>query len=1043
VLTVLDESIGPVPRVLLRDSPADDPRPVRPRSEEMPDLAGEPGRYQLIGEIARGGIGAVLKGRDVDLGRDLAIKVLLEEHRDHPEMVRRFVEEAQIGGQLQHPGIVPVYELGRFPDGRLYIAMKLVRGRTLAALMDSRKDPAEDRARFLSVFEQVCQTVAYAHARGVIHRDLKPSNVMVGNFGEVQVMDWGLAKVLDQGGVADEEKAHRSRGDKSAVRTLRSGSEAGESRAGSVLGTPAYMAPEQARGALDTLDERADVFGLGSILCEVLTGLPAFTGRTTAELYRKAERADLSDALERLDACGADGELVALARSCLAAAAKDRPRDAGVVLVGLTAYLAGVERRLRSAELAQAQAEAHAAGERKRRLLTLGLAASVLGSVLLGWGGWAWVAHERAGRAARTAAEVNKALGEAADWRGRARAAPAGDLAPWDKAVDAAKRAEALSKQGEAEAGLRDRARAVLAALDRERNEAHAEEKDHHMVERLAAIHDDLGVHQNPAKTDAEYAEAFRLYGVDVDALDPAEAGARLNASPVAAELANALDQWAFIRRGPGLQDWDGARRIVAMAKATDPDPWRNRLRDSLDTDAGDPKQARRTLVRLAETADPDRLPEASVTRLAFALSRPEPEMALSLLRRAQRAHPNDFWINCDLAGHLMRSGRPDEAARFFSVAVAVRPRSGFALNGLGSALHKSDRLDDAEATFRHVIRLLPDNATAHVGLGAVLTDWGKPEEAQAEFRNAKRLRPGEARVHIDIANLLASRGDWDAAIAENREAVRLEPRNAFAHDMLGLTLLDAGQADEAVEPIREAIRLDPRLIPAYGNLGRALLARGEFEAALEQFRRRHYRMVGSGPGSPSANPVREAERMVALDARLPALLRGEDKPADPAERAEFARLCSAKQLFATSARLWAEALAAHPGLDDDARADNRYRAAGAAAQAGYGRDRDDPPPDADARRRWRRQALDWLEADLGAAAKLLEGGPSRDRDALPKRLGRWRVDPALAGLRDESALSALPEPEREACRALWARVDALLEQARARVRSTAPIRPF
>ena len=206
VLSTLDPSIGPFPRILLRDAHAD-VRLIRPGSRQMPDLSDHPGRYHLVGEVARGGMGAVLKGRNVDLGRDLAIKVILEEHCDHPEIVRRFVEEAQIGGQLQHPGIVPVHELGRFPDGRLYIAMKLVRGRTLAALLEDRKGPADDRPRFLSIFEHVCQTIAYAHSRGVVHRDLKPSNVMVGAFGEVQVMDWGLAKVLDQGGVADELRA--------------------------------------------------------------------------------------------------------------------------------------------------------------------------------------------------------------------------------------------------------------------------------------------------------------------------------------------------------------------------------------------------------------------------------------------------------------------------------------------------------------------------------------------------------------------------------------------------------------------------------------------------------------------------------------------------------------------------------------------------------------------------------------------------------------------------------------------------------------------
>jgi serine/threonine protein kinase len=156
------------------------------------------GRYELREEIGRGGMGAVLRGHDPDLGRDLAVKVLLPDFLHDPAVVSRFTEEAQIGGQLQHPGIVPVYEMGRSADQRPYFTMKLVRGRTLAALLRERSDPQQDLPRFEQIFEQVCQTIAFAHSRGVIHRDLKPANIMVGAFGEVQVMDWGLAKVLDR-----------------------------------------------------------------------------------------------------------------------------------------------------------------------------------------------------------------------------------------------------------------------------------------------------------------------------------------------------------------------------------------------------------------------------------------------------------------------------------------------------------------------------------------------------------------------------------------------------------------------------------------------------------------------------------------------------------------------------------------------------------------------------------------------------------------------------------------------------------------------------
>src|SRR5262249_33634230 len=150
------------------------------------------------------------------------------------------------------------------------------------------------------------------------------------------------------------------------------------------------------------LDERADVFGLGSMLCEVLTGQPAFTGRTSVELYEKAERAELGDTLARLDACTGDGELVALAKSCLAAAPKDRPRGAGVVSASLTAYLGGAEQRLRAADRARARAEARAVEERRRRFLAVALAASVLAIAVLVGGGWARVVQERAARAEAT-----------------------------------------------------------------------------------------------------------------------------------------------------------------------------------------------------------------------------------------------------------------------------------------------------------------------------------------------------------------------------------------------------------------------------------------------------------------------------------------------------------------------------------------------------------------------------------------------------------------------------------------------------------------
>jgi len=360
----------PVTHVALRESFGEGDDPIlRPKSPEMPPRDSE-SRFRLDGEIARGGMGAILKGRDTDLGRDLAIKVLLDQHKDKPEVVQRFIEEAQIGGQLQHPGIAPIYELGQFPDKRPFFAMKLVKGETLSKLLADRPEPTAERGKFIGIFEQICQTMAYAHSRGVIHRDLKPANIMVGAFGEVQVMDWGLAKVLLSGGIADERKAYDRQHGQSIIQTLRNqvgsdipgtfGTQGTQTQMGSVMGTPAYMPPEQALGENDNLDERADVFGLGAILCEILTGKPPYVAEDPTRVFRMAARGKLEDCLLRLDACDADRELIALAKDCLELEPADRPRDAGVLASRLTYYIESVEKRLREAEVERAEQAARA-----------------------------------------------------------------------------------------------------------------------------------------------------------------------------------------------------------------------------------------------------------------------------------------------------------------------------------------------------------------------------------------------------------------------------------------------------------------------------------------------------------------------------------------------------------------------------------------------------------------------------------------------------------------------------------------------------------
>jgi serine/threonine protein kinase len=374
ILQSLEEMYGTVPHVALRDHHGEKFKPVvRPSSTEIPEQQLSD-RIRIDGEIARGGMGAILKARDTDLGRDLAIKVLLDSHSDNSGIVQRFIEEAQIGGQLQHPGIIPLYELGRFADERPYFAMKLVQGETLSALLSERNDLDKDRPKLIGIFEQICQTIAYVHSRGVIHRDLKPANVMVGAFGEVQVMDWGLAKVLGAGGLADERKAQERRKENQSIKTVRSdgedlGSLGSHTQAGSVMGTPAYMPPEQARGEIDKLDERADVFGLGAILCEILTGSPPYVGDSGREVYTQARKGATEKAISNLSSQHDDQELREIAIQCLSTDQAKRPRNAGEIADLVSNYLSSVQDRLRKTEIAKLEAQARAEEELRRRKL--------------------------------------------------------------------------------------------------------------------------------------------------------------------------------------------------------------------------------------------------------------------------------------------------------------------------------------------------------------------------------------------------------------------------------------------------------------------------------------------------------------------------------------------------------------------------------------------------------------------------------------------------------------------------------------------------
>jgi tetratricopeptide (TPR) repeat protein/tRNA A-37 threonylcarbamoyl transferase component Bud32 len=284
---------------------------------------GERDRYTLTHLHATGGHGRVWLARDSAIGREVALKELRPEATGHPHVTQRFVTEARITGQLEHPGIVPVYELvTRSDDAHVYYTMRFIRGRTFRqAIRDYHERRAAGHARptellaLLESFVGVCQAVAYAHSRGVIHRDLKGQNVVLGDFGEVMVLDWGLAKVVGQAEDAPEPDAP-------AIRAESVGEYA--TQHGHVLGTPAYMSPEQAQGVWERVGPKTDIYSLGAILYEILAGTPPFTGGNTAEVLRRV-REEEPERPRRL--CPSAPK--ALEAVCLKAIAKDPERRYG------------------------------------------------------------------------------------------------------------------------------------------------------------------------------------------------------------------------------------------------------------------------------------------------------------------------------------------------------------------------------------------------------------------------------------------------------------------------------------------------------------------------------------------------------------------------------------------------------------------------------------------------------------------------------------------------------------------------------------------
>jgi serine/threonine-protein kinase len=814
-LTVLFGRVDP--RVELED---EDAARSEFSSEVLARLAGRglaSTRYRLKGEVAHGGMGTVLRVWDEDLRRHLAMKVILGKgaRKESPTIaarsLSRFLEEAQVTGQLEHPGIVPVHELGLDTEGRVYFTMKLVKGRTLKTVFAELRDGEGGwtQIRVLGLVLKVCEAMSYAHAKGVIHRDLKPANVMVGQFGEVYVMDWGLARVLSR----KDEKDIRVRPESSTASVVYTDRRDHEGDTpdsplytmdGDVVGTPAYMSPEQAQGRIDDVGPASDVYALGAMLYHLLAGHPPYVPPGArlgnyAVLYQV--QLGPPPSLHEL-APRAPVELVAICEKAMAREIARRYPDTSALAEDLTAY---VEGRVVRAHATGAWAEARKWVRRNRELASA-IAAGVLILIV--------------GLIASSSLYV-RAEGNA------------------QRALEKEREARQLEQSAQDSARIaQEQERSAANERDRANAEAEASRQVVEFLARLLSLPDP---HQS--------------LGAAITARDVLDEGARM----VQQELADQPAVQARLMHAMGsvyanLGELEEARNLAEGAYEILAPLHPEGHRDVAES-----------LVLRASVAY-----MSSGYRESEELTRE----ALAMQRTLLGDRHEDVATSLQtLAIALKVQDRVDEAVEAYRETLAIRrerlgPEHALTistLTSLGEALRTRGELEEAEALHREALAAVRKLHDLHPELGPCLNNLALVLQERREYAEAERLLREALDVHRrlygernaqtgdslnNLAALLAVTGQLDEAEALHREALEirrtvLEPSHAdlaTSLNNLGLLLQRKGQEAEAEELLREAIEIvrqtmgneHSRLGTSLYNLGKLLYEEHEYAAAAE-----------------------------------------------------------------------------------------------------------------------------------------------------------------------------------------------------------------
>jgi tetratricopeptide (TPR) repeat protein len=800
------------------------------------------GPYKLLEQIGEGGFGVVFMAEQQEpIRRKVALKVL-KPGMDSQQVIARFEAERQALALMDHPNIAKVLDAGSTETGRPYFVMELVRGLAMTEYCDQAKLPVRGR---LELFVDVCQAVQHAHQKGIIHRDIKPSNVLVTlQDGKplAKVIDFGVAKALGQ---------------QLTDKTLFTGF-------AQLIGTPLYMSPEQAALSNVDVDTRSDIYSLGVLLYELLTGTTPFErerikNASFDEIRRIIREEEPPKPSMRMSTVGQAASTASEKRQsdprklsrlfrgeldwiAMKALEKERNRRYETA----SAFAADVQRYLHD-EPVQACPPSAMYRLRKfarRNKTALTVAGLIVLFVALMGGGAGWMVQDKVAQQAKATADAKRAVQTAKGYL---------SLGKWQEAQAELDHARSLLAGDTADAGLRLRIEELGQDI------AMDKELENLLLQPSERSESGLG----GAQRDRDFAEVFRKYGIDVEALTPEEAADRIRGRSIQVEIAISLEDWALLRKFELKAEESAWKRLLVIARTADPDELRNQFRDALLADD------QKSLEELAASDKVTALPASTLSYLGLLVGKKKAaEKGVDLLRKAQRQYPDDFWINTHLATKLSELEPPDldEALRFQTAAVAIRPRSAAAYVNLSIDLRKKGLLDDALAACHEADRLAPDSATVHALLGDTLKSKGLRQEAVAAYKEAIRLRSDFIPALYQLGMLLLEMDELDDAQAAFEKTIEVAPDNAPGHGMLGVVLarkewlaeaiiayqpalfVDPYQTaanilarkdrtDKAIDAYQQALRHDPDYAIAHYNLGLALFHTREFDQAIAEYR--------------------------------------------------------------------------------------------------------------------------------------------------------------------------------------------------------------